>query len=347
MQALKSNHVQTHHKKAPLSSEAFPALSSTSAPVAPPQWITISKTKEKQKPTKSETPQKPKEPAFNPVADFPTLPSNLTKSKSKKQAQPTPSPPQNNENTKLSKKEKKKQNSKKENILDTYNVNGTNDKKLLKESYASVNANNNNHTEEDKKVKTVNSMVNDTEKNRNAGNGDFSLASKDYPPLNSRSDNSLPAKNMANGSVPPGFKPRPACDGMMFTNSAGQTFTAPLHTYIPPPNFEHRNRALVKQFAVALGGAAAVEEFKVASRAFRDSSISAEQFHRHCRKALGAEFDAVFPELVALLPDIAKQQELMVGRNEELHMCTTCGQLLAPDDRAAHNTQHWPPLAPR
>ncbi|KAJ8730213.1 hypothetical protein PYW07_017251 [Mythimna separata] len=347
MQALKSNHVQCHHKKAPLSSEAFPALSATSAPVAPPQWITVSKSKEKQKPSKPSPPPTPREPSFNPVSDFPTLPINMTKSKSKKQAQPQPPPPpQNIENTKLSKKEKKKQNSKKENLLDTYNVNGTNDKKLLKESYASVNANNNNQTVEDKKIKSVDATV-DSEKNRNGGNGDFSLAAKDYPPLNSRSDNSLPTKKMANGSVPPGFKPRPACDGMTFTNSAGQTFSAPLHTYMPPPNFEHRNRALVKKFAVALGGPEAVEQFKTASRAFRDSSISAEQFHQHCRTALGAQFEAVFPELVALLPDIAKQQELMVGRSEELHMCATCGQLLAPADRAAHNTQHWPPLAPR
>lgn len=353
MQALKTNHVSSHHKKANLSTEAFPALSSTSAPVAPPQWITVSKSKEKAKPSKPEPPPQVREPAFNAVADFPTLPVNVSKSKSKKQQQQQPqqnTSVQNtnaNDNTKLSKKEKKKQNSKKENLADCYQVNGTNDKKLLRESYASVNANN-NQTAEDKKVKTVDTTNVNTERNRNGGNGDFNLAAKDYPPLNPRSDNCAMGKKLPNGSVPPGFKARPACDGIMFTNSSGQTFSAPLHTYIPPPEFERRNRALVKKFAVALGGEAAVEDFKVASRAFRDSSISAEQFHLHCRKALGSQFDTVFPELVALLPDIAKQQELMVGRNDtELDICATCGQLLAPPDRAAHNTAHWPPLAPR
>ncbi|XP_063897226.1 E3 ubiquitin-protein ligase ZNF598-like [Helicoverpa armigera] len=353
MQALKSNHVQNHHKKAPLSSEAFPALSATAAPVAPPQWITVSKPKEKQKPARSEPPPQPREPSFNPVADFPTLPVNLTKSKSKKQQpqpQPQPPPTQNtNDNTKLSKKEKKKQNSKKENLLDTYHVNGTNDKKLLRESYASVNATNNNQTVEDKKVKTVDTTAPvNNEKNRNGGNGDFSLAAKDYPPLNSRSDNSLPTKKMVNGSVPPGFKARPSCDGMTFTNSAGQTFSAPLHTYIPPPNFEHRNRALVKKFSVALGSDAAVEDFKVASRAFRDGGISAEQFVSHCGAALGGAWEGVFCELVALLPDIGKQQELVRERGAAgLAVCGTCGQLLAPPDAAAHDAAHWPPLAPR
>ncbi|CAH0701319.1 unnamed protein product [Spodoptera exigua] len=356
MQALKHNHVQSHPKKAQLSSEAFPALSSTAAPVAPPQWITVSKSKDKQKPSKPEPPPQPREPSFNPVADFPTLPVNTSKSKKKQQPppQPTQQPPPsqntNNDNTKLSKKEKKKQNSKKENLLDTYNVNGTNDKKLLRESYASVNANNNIQPAEDKKVKTVDTVPSGTvnpERNRNGGNGDFSLADKDYPPLNSRSENCIPSKKVMNGSVPPGFKPRPACDGMTFTNSAGQTFSAPLHTYIPPPNFEHRNRALVKKFAVALGGDAAVEDFKVASRAFRDSSISAEQFHAHCRAALGAQFEAVFPELVALLPDIAKQQELVVARAPAagLAPCAVCGQLLAPADAAPHHAHHWPALA--
>ncbi|KAH9642126.1 hypothetical protein HF086_007436, partial [Spodoptera exigua] len=356
MQALKHNHVQSHPKKAQLSSEAFPALSSTAAPVAPPQWITVSKSKDKQKPSKPEPPPQPREPSFNPVADFPTLPVNTSKSKKKQQPppQPTQQPPPsqntNNDNTKLTKKEKKKQNSKKENLLDTYNVNGTNDKKLLRESYASVNANNNIQPAEDKKVKTVDTVPSGTvnpERNRNGGNGDFSLADKDYPPLNSRSENCIPSKKVMNGSVPPGFKPRPACDGMTFTNSAGQTFSAPLHTYIPPPNFEHRNRALVKKFAVALGGDAAVEDFKVASRAFRDSSISAEQFHAHCRAALGAQFEAVFPELVALLPDIAKQQELVVARAPAagLAPCAVCGQLLAPADAAPHHAHHWPALA--
>lgn len=345
MPALRKPQHSTQQKKTPINSEAFPALSSTSAPVATPQWITV-KSKDKQKPAKPEPPPQPKAPSFNPVADFPTLPlNNVKSSKPKKQQQQAQSIPL--ENTKPNKKDKKKQNSKKENVVDSFNLNGEKDKKLLKESYASVNVNSAPFVEDGKKIKTVETsngpIVIDNDKN--GGTGDFNFAAEDYPPLSARSENCLPSKKTPNGSVPPGFKPRPACDGMTFTNSAGQTFPAPPHAYIPPPDFENRNRALVKKFTVALGSA--VDEFKVASRAFRDSSIGAEEFHAHCRSALGEQFDAVFPELVALLPDIGKQQELALGRGAgELSVCATCGQLLAPQDRAVHRQAHWPPLAP-
>ncbi|CAG9786271.1 unnamed protein product [Diatraea saccharalis] len=354
MNALSRSQQNSSHsqpKKVPLSSEAFPALSSTSTPAAPPQWITVSKSKEKPKPSKQEPPPQPREPAFNPVADFPTLPAN-TKAKPKKtQPQPTPTPVQN-ENAKPSKKEKKKNNAKKENISEVPYVNGVIDKKIAKElSYgASVI---NNQTTDSKKIKTAETSSNLTvniEKNKNGGNGDFKMTAKDYPPLNPKSDNTVlyvPKEKQMNGSIPPGFKARPTCDGMTFTNSSGQTFSAPVHTYIPPPDFEQRNRDLVKKFTVALGGAAAVEDFKVASRAFRDSIIGADEFYQHCRNAVGSQFDTLFPEMVALLPDIAKQQELVVGRNSQLEVCSTCGQLLAASDRIAHDSAHWPPLAAR
>ncbi|CAH2106557.1 unnamed protein product [Euphydryas editha] len=366
---LKSNQKSqrsSEYKKTNLNSEAFPALSSSSVPSAPPQWITVSKSKEKSKP-KSEPPPTPREPTFNPAADFPTLPIN-TKSKVKK-SQPHPQPQiqtQNNnvpiENTK-NKKDKKKQNLNSKDVSkDLDIVDRINDVKIKNEYInASVN-NNNNSVESDKKIKTI-SEIPAKNAQKNSGNGDFSLTLKEYPPLNPRADNgpqrvenqqttqrpeNYSQRIMQNGSVPPGFKKRPPCDGMTFTNSAGQTFPAPVHSYIPPPDFEQRNRALVKKFAVALGGAAAVEDFKVASRAFRDSIISADEFHQHCKAALGPQVEAVFPELVALLPDIAKQQELVVGRAADaLHVCATCGQLLARADRAAHDAAHWPPLSSR
>lgn len=269
--------------------------------------------------------------------------------------------------TKLTKKEKRKQNNiKKENSEPTNitYVNGVTDKftkQQMKEAYNAAMMNDSPNVEIDTKIKTIvetPSTVN-AEKKRNGGNGDFSLTSKDYPPL-SKNSNAVPSKSanalsrsakevlssMPNGNAPPGFKPRPACDGMTFTNSSGQTFPAPVHTYIPPPDFEQRNRALVKKFAAALGGAAAVEDFKVASRAFRDSIISAEEFREHCAAAMGSQLNEVLPEMVALLPDIAKQQELVVGRAlPELSPCVTCGQLLAPVDLGAHDAAHWPPLA--
>ncbi|XP_072932119.1 uncharacterized protein [Epargyreus clarus] len=361
MHSMKSHQSNSHSKKVQLSSEAFPALSAAATPAAPPQWITVAKPKEKGKPRPEPAPA-PRQPTFNSVSDFPTLPANA-KPKSKKsqpqpqpQSHPQPQPQQPQQNAHVqndsskSKKEKKKQNnnSKKDLFEDFSEADGIIDRKLGKEYIAASVNNNNNSLDTDKKIKTISEIATPTtvneSKNRNAGNGDFTLTAQEYPPLSARPD---APRSAHNGGAPPGFKPRPPCNGMTFTNSAGQTFPAPLHTYIPPPNFELRNRDLVKKFAVALGGAAAVEEFKVASRAFRDSAIGADEFYEHCREALGARLDAVFPELVALLPDIAKQQELVVGRELALGVCGTCGQLLAPADRRAHDAAHWPPLAAR
>lgn len=211
----------------------------------------------------------------------------------------------------------------------------------IKREYINASVNNNNSSvETDRKIKTISDAPAAGAPKSN-GN-EFSLALQEYPPL---ARGSAPAPVM-NGA-PPGFKRRPPCDGMTFTNSAGQTFPAPLHSYIPPPDFEQRNRALVEQFAVALGGAAAVEDFKAASRAFRSGGIGAEQFYAHCAAALGGQLRAVFPELVALLPDIGKQQELAVAVRAAAAacaVCAVCGQLLAPADRAAHDAAHWPPL---
>ncbi|XP_053607927.1 E3 ubiquitin-protein ligase ZNF598 [Plodia interpunctella] len=343
MNALKSKQQSFQARKPSHGGEAFPALSGGGAPAAPPQWITVSSKgakpgKAKEKPNR---PEPPPQPSFNPFADFPTLPVNNSKpisnAKPKKTLATPTQPPVIHTESKASKKDKKKQNNnaaKKENVNEFAHVNGAIDKKIAREmSYVGIGVDDSPNAEVQKKVKTVEAAAAAaSEGDRNGGHGDFTLAARDYPPLSA-----WPAK-----------RERPLCNGLTFTNSSGQTFSAPLHAYIPPVDFERRNRELVKKFAVALGGAAAVEEFKVASRAFRDGVIAAEEFYSHCRAALGAQLEAVFPELVALLPDIAKQQELVVGRAAgALAACDSCGQLLAPADRGPHAAAHWPPLAPR
>ncbi|XP_013142981.1 PREDICTED: zinc finger protein 598 [Papilio polytes] len=358
MQAFKSkpaNHQprKTNHKIM----EAFPALTSTTTPSAPPQWINVSKGNNKPKPRAEPTPPPARAPAFNPVADFPTLPANTNKSKViKSQLQPTPA----TTTTKIinteakSKKEKKKQNSnpKKENLFDTNHFNGLCENNNTEMAYITPSVNSNNQSSEtDRKIKTItDAPVTSGNKNKN----NFTLTQKEYPPLTANNDNHIPerqwkpVKANQNG-VTNQKRPTVKCDGMTFTNSAGQVFPAPVHTFIPPPDFELRNRALVKKFTIALGDIAAVENFKAASRAFRDSSISADDFYQSCQAVLGSQLENVFPDLVALLPDIAKQQELVIGRDISslLEVCTTCGQLVVPDDRIAHDTAHWPALAPR
>lgn len=367
MQSYKNNQASSQqHKRISLKSEAFPALSSSDTPTAPPQWIKVSKSKEKIKPVKSEPPQRVREPAFNPVADFPTLPVNVSKSKAKKQPQQQPrplpqsrpqQPPGHGDNgaRTASKKEKKKPNNnvKREAYVDFSNVNGETNVKNIGKELSRLNFNNNNITDSsngiiERKVKTiVETEIVDDVKRRNGENENFAIAPNDYPPLN-------PKTRPNERTAPPGFESRPPCDGMTFTNSAGETFEAPPHAYIPPPDFERRNRDLVNEFVVALGGAAAVDRFKLASRAFRDDLASAAEFYSHCEAALGSRLRDAFPELIALLPDIRKQQELVAEARraspdacEHLHVCAACGQLLSPSDVAAHDSAHWPPLASR
>ncbi|KAJ2945924.1 hypothetical protein O0L34_g4839 [Tuta absoluta] len=374
MQAMKSTQPTHQKKKPPASSgEAFPALSTTSAPSAPPQWITVDKGKGKAK-AKPEPPPQPKQPAFNPVADFPGLPVNNKKNKKNQnqpqttpvtpRAQPPPppkpqpavTPPQDNKQTKKDKKKQAQKNAinlMKENNEPTAPsyVNGFSDKlskSQIKEAYAvAMSLEHEAPSNAASKIKTINEEGTSADKKSNGGNGDFALAPNDFPSLSGGVSKASKAnKRTPNGNPPPGFGARPPCDGMTFTNSAGQTFTATPHSYLPPPDFERRNRLLVEKLVDALGSNAAVEEFKEASRAFRDDAIDAEEFYSHCRRAMGKKLDGAFPELVALLPDIRKQQELASKRDKQLGLavCGACGQLLAPGDARSHDAEHWPPL---
>lgn len=52
----------------------------------------------------------------------------------------------------------------------------------------------------------------------------------------------------------------------------------------------------------------AMNEFKLISQMFREDAYSAVPYYEHCKVALADRFSEIFPELLALLPDIGKQQ---------------------------------------
>lgn len=139
------------------------------------------------------------------------------------------------------------------------------------------------------------------------------------------------------GSVPP-------CNGFTFTNSSGESYNIPVHNYLQPPDFNQRNKALVVNFMKALCSQESIQEFKEVSRQFREGIYSAELYYEHCRDSIKEEFETLFPELLALLPDISKQQELYKIYSEltkcSLEICPTCGQILVPSDVASHKTSH-------
>lgn len=104
--------------------------------------------------------------------------------------------------------------------------------------------------------------------------------------------------------------------------------------------------------------------------------ISAAQYHRSCKDLLGDGFNRIFNELLVLLPDTGKQQELLTAHGDckalekqsgagggkknknkknawqtpatavnmaaelDCRVCPTCRQVLAPKDFNSHKTLH-------
>lgn len=153
----------------------------------------------------------------------------------------------------------------------------------------------------------------------NDNNNDAStLTGDDFPSLGLSITGPPPGfagKGAGKTQPPPGFnkvtvnsvaKP---INNLTFTNSLGESFSImPGHRYVPPPNASRRNQDLVTQFYGVLQRPDIVDEFKMISQLFITGSYLAQPYYEHCVAALADKFDAVFPELLALLPDISKQQ---------------------------------------
>ncbi|GAB1600413.1 E3 ubiquitin-protein ligase ZNF598-like [Argonauta hians] len=135
-------------------------------------------------------------------------------------------------------------------------------------------------------------------------------------------------------------------------NSALQTFN-----YCPPSNFVGRNRQLITEIRNALSNDEnRFETFKSLSQDFRHSVISPQEYYRQCFDLLGSEnFPNIVQELIALLPDIAKQQALLrvhqdnissqiktaskkawTSKEINLQSCHVCQQVLSQSDYNAH-----------
>lgn len=134
-------------------------------------------------------------------------------------------------------------------------------------------------------------------------------------------------------------------NGLTFTNSSGESYSIlpdnnkqnhHVYSYVPPPDFQKRNKCLVARFNEVLDHQDQIEEFRRVSGHFREGSCDAEKYYIHCRQVMGTTvFGNIFPELLVLLPDIVKQQELfkiykneLGGETKGLEMCSTCGQIL-------------------
>ncbi len=110
-------------------------------------------------------------------------------------------------------------------------------------------------------------------------------------------------------SAPPTAKAPPPGFSKSNFPALGSTTTTSAHAYHNPADFSSRNARLLSTLTGVLGGKSLeFQAFKSASKKFRAGETSTEEYYDTCLDAAGKDaFFAFLPELIALLPDIKKQ----------------------------------------
>ncbi|XP_005081662.3 E3 ubiquitin-protein ligase ZNF598 isoform X1 [Mesocricetus auratus] len=174
---------------------------------------------------------------------------------------------------------------------------------------------------------------------------------------------------------PPGFSSflpssHPTCVPSPTTTMKAPRLTPTPRAYLVPENFRERNLQLIQSIKDFLqSDEACFSKFKSHSGEFRQGMISAAQYYKSCRDLLGENFQKIFSELLALLPDTAKQQELLSAHTDfcsrerppsskskrnkksvwqtntqqlglDCCVCPTCQQVLAQGDISSHQALH-------
>ncbi|XP_068063400.1 E3 ubiquitin-protein ligase ZNF598 [Anomalospiza imberbis] len=213
------------------------------------------------------------------------------------------------------------------------------------------------------------------------------LPQEDFPALGSSGSARMPPPPgfnsvvlLKNPPLPPGLsvpvsKPPPG-----FAVIPSSTISEPVTTalkepkschgsYLIPENFQQRNIQLIQSIKEFLqSDESKFNKFKTHSGQFRQGLISAAQYYKSCRELLGENFKKIFKELLVLLPDTAKQQELLSAHNDfrikekqssnkpkknkknvwqadspadlDCYICPTCRQVLTQQDVVTHKALH-------
>ncbi|XP_041673360.1 E3 ubiquitin-protein ligase ZNF598 [Cheilinus undulatus] len=200
---------------------------------------------------------------------------------------------------------------------------------------------------------------------------------------------STPAPSSAMPPPPPGLgisapKPPPGFTGIPLNSNVEPAPSAvnlppkmSSNGYLVPEDFHQRNLELIQSIRKYLhNDESKFNEFKNYSAQFRQGVISAAQYHLSCKDLLGDNFNRIFNELLVLLPDTGKQQELLIAHGDckalekqsgagggkknknkknawqkpstadnaaaelDCQVCPTCRQVLAPKDFNSHKTLH-------
>lgn len=199
----------------------------------------------------------------------------------------------------------------------------------------------------------------------NVSLGTTKLNLNDFPSLGKVTDSKIKSKappgfDNINGycnnndvrKPPPGFSmDLPRHNGLTFTNSSGQSYAISANfDYTPPNDFERRNKNLITKVNEILLNDVNLKEFRKMSALFRQDKLSADEYYEHCIKTMGElGFHEIFPELLVLLPDINKQQELfqvysriknLQKGKRKLETCEICRQVVSSCDYKHHLAQH-------
>ncbi|XP_046524252.1 E3 ubiquitin-protein ligase ZNF598 isoform X2 [Equus quagga] len=134
---------------------------------------------------------------------------------------------------------------------------------------------------------------------------------------------------------PPGFSsllPSPHSACIPTTTTTTKVLTPAPRAYLVPENFRERNLQLIQSIKDFLqSDEARFSKFKSHSGEFRQGMISAAQYYKSCRDLLGENFQKIFNELLVLLPDTTKQQELLSAHTD------FCGRERPPGTKAKKN----------
>ncbi|NP_001089231.2 zinc finger protein 598 S homeolog [Xenopus laevis] len=180
-----------------------------------------------------------------------------------------------------------------------------------------------------------------------------------------------PGLSSSVGKPPPGFNNLPPT--ALPSEPQNKTAKQPpfcSRTYLVPENFQQRNMHLINSIKDFLDSdESKFNEFKSLSGKFRQGLISAAEYYQSCRQLLRENFKLIFNELLVLLPDTTKQQELLSAHKEshveekpssnkpkknkktawlmdsksldlDYSVCPSCGQVLAPRDHSSHKKLH-------
>ncbi|XP_066259640.1 E3 ubiquitin-protein ligase ZNF598 [Euwallacea similis] len=188
-----------------------------------------------------------------------------------------------------------------------------------------------------------------------SNNKEASMLSDDFPALGG----AKPPPGFSGKTLTPIVKPPPGFNSsefpslgvsndLTFTSSSGQSYaiipTEVQSSYKQPYNFQSRNQNLIRRIMDVLNNSDSIRQFKSLSDNFRKGDVDAKKYVGKCVSVLGNKFDDIFPELLVLLPDVQKQQELyreMRGTGkEDLVGCENCAQVVLKKELSEHYSYH-------